>query len=193
MLRVFALQRVDMFRLARHAEHLLHLLHLLRLLNSDKELKMNSLAHSQLPPSPRDAVLARASSQLLSGYLKHKRPLALHLKDAGPESPFELPARALVLLVDILDAMAAGRSVTVLPESAELTTVEAASVLHVSRPFLIKLLNEGAIPHRKVGKHRRIRLEDAMAYKCAVDREREAVLDQLAQDAQHEGMGYPRR
>ena len=76
------------------------------------------------------------------------------------------------------------------PENAELSTVQAAEVLNVSRPFLIKLLEDGAIPHRKVGKHRRVRMEDVMSYKAAIDTEREAVLDQLAADAQEQDMGY---
>ncbi len=63
----------------------------------------------------------------------------------------------MTLLMDILEAMAAGRGMTLIPENAELTTVEAAEVLNVSRPFLIKLLEEEeAIPHRKVGRPRRI-------------------------------------
>ena len=77
-----------------------------------------------------------------------------------------------------------------IPEEGELTTVQAADLLHVSRPFLIKLLEEGRIPYRKVGKHRRIRMEDVMNYKRAIDRERESVLDELATDAQEQGMGY---
>jgi excisionase family DNA binding protein len=67
--------------------------------------------------------------------------------------------------------------------------VQAAEVLSVSRPCLIKLLKEGAIPHRKVGKHRRIRMEDVVAYKERVDRDREAILDQLAAQAQELDMG----
>jgi excisionase family DNA binding protein len=80
--------------------------------------------------------------------------------------------------------------VTILPENAELTTVEAAEILNVSRPYLIKLLDQKAIPHRKVGKHRRIKLEDVMAYKRAIDEEREKVLDMLVAEAQDMDMGY---
>lgn len=151
---------------------------------------MTMLTHRQLPPSAQDAAIARVSGQLLSRYARLKLPLTLRVTDAEQERPLELPAGAVALLMDILEAMAAGRGVTLMPENAELTTVQAAEVLNVSRPFLIKLLDEGAIPHRKVGKHRRIRMEDVMAYKAAIDREREVVLDQLVIEAQEQGMGY---
>lgn len=153
---------------------------------------MTTLAHRQLPPSAQDAAIARVSGQLLSRYVRQKRPLTLRVTDVDQERPIELPAGAVALLMEILEAMAAGRGVTLMPENAELTTVQAAEVLNVSRPFLIKLLDEGMIPYRKVGKHRRIRMEDVMAYKAAIDREREAVLDQLVSEAQEQDMGYGR-
>ena len=106
------------------------------------------------------------------------------------EEPVELPAGAVALLMEILGAMAAGRGVTIIPENAELTTVEAADVLNVSRPFLIRLLEEGAIPFRKVGKHRRIRMDDVMAYKEAIDKKREEALDEMVRLAQEHNMGY---
>ena len=69
--------------------------------------------------------------------------------------------------------------------------MQAAGILNVSRPFLIKLLDEGKIPYRKVGRHRRVLMEDVMAYKEAIDQRREAILDQLVADAQEQGgMGY---
>lgn len=153
---------------------------------------MTQLTHRQLPPSAQDVAIARVSGQLLARLARQKRPLTLRVHDAEQEQPIELPAGAVALLMDILEAMAAGQGVTLVPENAELTTVEAASLLNVSRPFLIKLLDDGVIPHRKVGKHRRIRLEDVMAYKARDDRERDAILDQLVQEAQEQGMGYPR-
>ncbi|WP_237685064.1 excisionase family DNA-binding protein [Szabonella alba] len=64
---------------------------------------------------------------------------------------------------------AARRGVTIIPENAELSTVQAAEVLNVSRPFLIKLLEDSAIPHRRVGKHRRVCTEDVMSYKAAIN------------------------
>ncbi|MEO0525495.1 MAG: helix-turn-helix domain-containing protein [Pseudomonadota bacterium] len=151
---------------------------------------MNMMAHRQLPPSAQEAAIARASGQLLSRYVQSKAPLKLRVTDGDQAEPIELPAGAVTLLMDILEAMAAGQGVTIIPESAELTTVQAAEMLNVSRPFLIKLLDEQKIPHRKVGKHRRIRMEDVMAYKASIDAEREGVLDQLAAEAQEQDMGY---
>jgi len=153
---------------------------------------MNMLAHRELAPSAQDAAIARVSGQVLARFARQRRPLTLRVKDADQDRPIELPAGAVALLMDILEAMAAGRGVTLIPENAELTTVEAAAALSVSRPFLIKLLEEGVIPYRKVGRHRRIRMEDLMAYKARDDQEREAVLDELAREAQQQDMGYSR-
>ena len=153
---------------------------------------MNVHAHRQLPPTAQDAAIARSSGQVLAGYAKTKRPLTLRVREADQERPIELPAGAVALLLDILEAMAAGRGVTIVPENAELTTVEAADMLNISRPFLIQLLEQGVIPYRKVGKHRRIRLEDVMAYQERDGRERQAARDQLVAEAQKLDMGYSR-
>ena len=151
---------------------------------------MNMIAHRQFPPTAQDADIARVSGQALSRFVGTEAPLKLRIADAERSGPIELPAGAVELLMGILEAMAAGCGVTIIPENAELTTVQAAGVLNVSRPFLIKLLDEEKIPHRKVGQHRRIRMEDVMSYKSAIDAEREAVLDQLVAEAQEQDMGY---
>ena len=154
---------------------------------------MTALAHRQPPPSVQEAALARSSGQSLARLIKKNRPLKLKVTDADQEQPIELPPGAALLLMDILEAMAAGRGITLIPENAELTTVQAANVLNVSRPFLIKLLEEKALPCRKVGAHRRIRMEDVMAYKARIDADREAILDQLVAEAQEHDMGYGNR
>lgn len=154
---------------------------------------MNTLTHRQLPPTPRDAAIARSTHEALSPYGGMDQPLKLRVRDNEQEQPIELPAGAVDLLMHVLEAMAAGQGVMLIPESAELTTVQAADVLNISRPFLIKLLDQKAIPHRKVGKHRRILMEDVMAYKNAIDRERELVLEQLTRDARAHDMGYGAR
>lgn len=146
--------------------------------------------YRQLPPNERESALARTSKQLLSRYARDDQSLMVQVIDADLAAPIELPAGAVTLLLDVLGAMASGQGVTLIPESAELTTTQAADILQVSRPFLITLLNKGQLPYRKVGKHRRIRMEDVMNYKRTIDQEREAVLDQLVADAQHQDMGY---
>ncbi len=134
--------------------------------------------------------MARVSGQVLSPFVQRKGSLALKVREAGQDRPLELPAGAVALLMDILEAMAAGRGLTLIPENAELTSVQAADLLNVSRPFLIKLLEDQVLPHRKVGKHRRVRVEDVMAYKAKIDCERDTVLDRLAQEAQEQDLGY---
>ena len=151
---------------------------------------MTTLAHRQLPPSARDAAIARASGQMLSRFVQKHRSITLRVTDAEQEQPIELPAGAVALLMDILEAMAAGRGITLIPENAELTTVQAAELLNVSRPYLIRLLEDGTIPYRLVGTHRRIRMEDVMNYKQRIDAEREQILDDLATEAQQSDMGY---
>ena len=87
---------------------------------------MTLLAQRQLPPNAQDAAIARASGQLLSRFARQNRPLTMRVKDAEQEQPIELPAGAVKMLMDILEAMAAGHGVTIIPENAELTTVQAA-------------------------------------------------------------------
>ena len=144
------------------------------------------VAYRQLPPTEKESSVARTSKQLLSRYAREDESLTVRVIDADHEEPIELPAGAVTLLMDILGAMASGQGITLIPENAELTTVQAADILKVSRPFLIKLLDEGKIPYRKVGKHRRIRMEDVMNYKQAIDAERESILDELVADAQEQ-------
>jgi len=143
-----------------------------------------------MPPKAQDVALARTSGQVLARYAKTERPIKIRIAEGAHEQPLELPAGAVTLLMEVLEAMAAGRGVTLSPENTELTTVQAADVLNVSRPYLIKLLEERKIPHRKVGKHRRILMEDLMAHKARDDRERQAILDELSREAQEQGYGY---
>lgn len=142
------------------------------------------------PPSLEDVALAREFGPVLEELAREGEPLRVRLTREGREETVALPAGAVPLIVDILRGIAAGRSVSILPSSAELTTQQAADYLNVSRPFLVRLLDEGKLPFRMVGTHRRVRVEDVVAFKDAIDRDRRAALDALTEEAQLLGLGY---
>jgi excisionase family DNA binding protein len=137
-------------------------------------------------PSKRDSELAKASSRLLAKYGKKD----VKVKLEGQEEPLVLPASVVQLLKQALNEIALGHAVTLVSLETELSTHQAADVLKVSRPFLIKLLEQGEIPYRMVGSHRRIELADVLAYKQASDAERRKALRELAKQAQELNMGY---
>jgi excisionase family DNA binding protein len=131
-------------------------------------------------PSEKDSSLARETSRLLTPRMRSTMPLSFRVGDAPKEETLQLPASAVKLLVRILEEMAQGNAVTLIPIHAELTTQEAADMLNISRPSLIQLLGEGKIEYRKVGTHRRVRFEALMQYKRRADAERRAALAELA-------------
>src|SRR5690606_7642694 len=145
---------------------------------------------TSVPPSKEDVELARTSGQRLALLARRGQPLTLRVRDAGQEETIELPAGAVRLLQAILEDMASGRVVTIVPQNAELTTQQAADFLNVSRPFLVQLLDEKKLPFRMVGTHRRVCFEDVLSYKQAIDAGRRKVLDELAAEAQDLDMGY---
>lgn len=120
-----------------------------------------------------------------------QRDIHLKIVDAeGHEEALDIPKEAFRLLVEILSEMANGNAVSLIPIHAELTTQEAADLLNVSRPFLVKLLETGEIPFHKVGRHRRVRFADLTAYKEHTDSARAEALDELVAQAQEFGTGY---
>ena len=132
-------------------------------------------------PSEAEVILAKETSRVLAARMREDEPLRLRiLDDASPEGTFNLPASALRLLVRILEEMARGNAVTLIPVHAELTTQEAADMLNISRPSLIQLLDEGKIEFRRIGTHRRVRFEALMEYKRQADADRRKVLEELA-------------
>jgi excisionase family DNA binding protein len=114
--------------------------------------------------------------------------LTVKLVADGTDATITVPGPALSLLVDVLAQIANGNAVTVAPVHAELTTQQAADLLNVSRPYLVKLLEDGAIPHRRVGNRRRVLLADLITYKRIDDAKRSEAADQLTAEAQRLGL-----
>ena len=106
------------------------------------------------------------------------------------ELELSLPTFAAHLLLDALKALASGHAVTVVPVPAELTTQQAADILNVSRPYVIKLLDDRRLPFRRVGNRRKVHLEDVLRYKQRDDQVRQQVLDDLSREAQSIGLVY---
>ncbi len=100
----------------------------------------------------------------------------------------EVPEPVFEALVQVATAMAHGQGVTVIPQNALLTTQEAAELLGISRPTLVRLLEEGGIPFEQRGRHRRVMLADLLAYQGSMRRERRDALDRMAQEGQAAGL-----
>ena len=146
------------------------------------------LAQLHPPPDMQDSEIAREATARIVPFARARKPLMVHITEEANQEPIVLPAGAVAMLKDILEAMAAGHSITIIPHHAELTTVEAADILNVSRPYLIKLLESGEIRFRKVGTHRRIMMEDLMAYKEKSDRQSRAAMDDLVAISEELGL-----
>jgi len=140
-------------------------------------------------PAGQRAQLATLSKALESMLHARKRraPKCQLIGPAGESIP--LPEAVFFVLERVVEVMARGDSITVVPVGRELTTQQAADLLNVSRQYLIRLLDEGRIPFRKTGKHRRLRIEDVLEFKGRRDAERRAGLRELSTLTQDFG-GY---
>lgn len=100
----------------------------------------------------------------------------------------QLPETAIDGLIEMLEAVAKGDRATVVSTPREVSTQQAATVLNVSRPTVVKLIDDGVLPSRKVGSHRRIPLAELLAYRDDMVAHRRAVLDQMSRDAEDLGL-----
>ncbi|MEV4012846.1 excisionase family DNA-binding protein [Nonomuraea angiospora] len=150
---------------------------------------MADVQAKRVQPGIIDAEMAGRAVRRIKDYLM-RYPGQTTVRVAGEhgdEGPLVLPREAVSLLAFILAQAAEGRGVTVIPSHAELTTQQAADMLNVSRPYLIKLLETGEIPFRLIGKHRCITSEDLQEYERRDDVKRRSATSQLA--ALGQGLG----
>jgi len=141
--------------------------------------------------SDRDMEMARIAQRCIMEALDRSKAAAIVLTtDHGEHPSVAVPPAALKLIGQLLGAMSEGRAITVVPAQREFTTVEAAHFLNVSRPFVVKEIEAGRLPHRMVGTHRRVAFEDLQAYSRAMREKQSAALDRLAQANQDLGLDY---
>ena len=141
-------------------------------------------------PAAQDVVQAQEAARALARFVAEAPKAQLSIEDPSRRIHAVLPGAAVQLLQAILREMSQGHAMTLIPVHAELTTQQAADLLNVSRPYLVSLLESGAIPHRKVGTRRRVLFEHLMNYKKIEDAKRLESLNELTRQAQELGLGY---
>jgi excisionase family DNA binding protein len=110
-------------------------------------------------------------------------------KLVGPDgSQLDIPAELYELLRDVVGALSQGMAISIAPHNTMLTTQEAADLLNISRPTLVRLLTDGEIPHSSRGRHRRVLLRDILDYSERTRTERRRTLDQMAADAEDDDL-----
>lgn len=126
----------------------------------------------------------------LASPMRQNPDVLLRAEGENPDQAVVVPRQAFELFLEVLGQMANGNAVTIVPVHAELTTQQAADLLNVSRPHLVQLLEEGVLPFRRVGTHRRVLAANVLAYKRDADTRRRQVVEELAAEAQKHGLGY---
>jgi excisionase family DNA binding protein len=143
------------------------------------------------PPDKGSSATARQAFRNVTDYLRRhpSEPATVHIvvKDQD-DTELVVPRSVMDVLANALEHLAAGRNVSVVPADAELTTQQAADLLNVSRPFLIKLLEAGEIAYRKVGTHRRVHVNSLLDYRRRDDARRAQAADELSALTQEMGM-----
>lgn len=138
-------------------------------------------------PSEREGIV-ELHDQLRRIAAQREQPIAKLVSPDGTE--VEIPASAFAALHAVVHDMANGLTITLIPHDKELTTKEAADILNFSRPFLVRMLDRGDIPFHRVGTHRRLNVEDVLAYReLRAARRREKLRELTELSEQVEG-GY---
>lgn len=145
--------------------------------------------------SAHEADMAKAAQRCIMAALDHPRAPKIVLmeegrKRAGQPPAIELPAQALRAIADLLGLMGQQQPIMLIPQKHELTTQEAASFLNVSRPYVIKLIADGDLTCRKVGRHRRLEFQELLRFQALQQQKSEDALQRLTDLSQELGLGY---
>jgi excisionase family DNA binding protein len=142
------------------------------------------LSNQNLPTDSSLIAEAEAIKQLEQ--ILNQENSQLKLAAANGEE-ITIPDSVCRVLRQVVQAMASGKNVSIVTHNPELTTQQAADLLNVSRPYLIKLLEQGELPYIMVGTHRRVRFDDLIKYKQQRDVKRRQLLDDLIAESQELG------
>jgi excisionase family DNA binding protein len=143
----------------------------------------HATAFSERLPTGIERQSANQLRTIIASKLRDDTDLELKLAtEKGETADITLSPALARALLDVLRLVGSGQGFAVIPVEAELTTQQAADLLNVSRPFLIKLLDEGKIGYKKVGRHRRVPAVDLFNYKAERDDERARILSDMAEE-----------
>jgi excisionase family DNA binding protein len=149
------------------------------IMNHQLEDQIRRMTPVSAPPAEQVGV---AKLHRVLGALSHAAARAPACRLVGPKGEeVALPDAVFYVLERVAEVLARGDSVTVVPVGKELTTQQAADLINVSRQYLVRLLDEGRIAFTKTGKHRRLRIDDVLAFKTRRDGERRNALRDLSQ------------
>lgn len=132
--------------------------------------------------------IALESYSALAEVLKQLKTEEPQIEVEETNEQIKIPLRALKLLSEILEAMSKGQPISIVPMAMEVTTQKAAEILGCSRPFLVKLLEKGEIPFTKIGRHRRVKMEDILTYKNKQKQEQKKYLIEMMQNDEEIGL-----
>jgi excisionase family DNA binding protein len=153
----------------------------------DKVMATIALGKTLVSPSEREAKAAEESLRTLASYVGDGE-LRITVRNGKGNEEIHLPAPATTLLLDLLNELRQGNAVALNTVHPELTTQQAADLLNVSRPYLVKLLDEGTIPFRKIGTHRRVLREDVLSYKKELRSQQEKAMIELVRLSEEMGL-----
>jgi excisionase family DNA binding protein len=139
-------------------------------------------------PSKAEQRAALESYDALAASLEQLRSENPEIEIEETEEKIRIPKSALKLLARILKEISLGNPISIVPIATELTTQAAAEFIGCSRPYIVKLLEEGKIPFTKVGKHRRIKYEDVALYKKKMKLKQRAKIQKLMELDEESGL-----
>jgi excisionase family DNA binding protein len=142
-----------------------------------------------IDPGDVNTEVAERAARRISDYLvSHPDDDLIEALGEVGDDALVIPRATALLFAQILGFLARGRGVQIIPKDVELTTQQAADFLNVSRPYLIKLLESGEIPCRRVGRHRRITFDALMEFRRHDDLKRRSASDELVQLSEELGL-----